>query len=148
MSKSTKLFVTGLCLIASISFNEALECYHCSSETIGSEQFCGQVFREDKIPETLERYNLSVVRSCTSTSEHLIPTCRKIEEKRNGNIITKRFCFYTNKSDSIFCNEPHDGSREFCQDCFTNKCNSASQLIAQQLGFILIPLLIAKVTLI
>ncbi|XP_055839820.1 uncharacterized protein LOC129907566 [Episyrphus balteatus] len=132
----------------STAATHALECYHCSSETIGSEQFCGRTFQKDSIPETLDKYNLSVVRSCTSTSEHLIPTCRKTVEEKNGNTITKRFCFYTNKSDSIFCNEPHDGSRVFCQDCFTDKCNSAPHLFAQQLGFIFIPLLVAKVTLI
>lgn len=47
----------------------------------------------------------------------------------NGKLITKRFCYYTNKSDPVeLCNitSPEKNVRRiFCEDCLTDRCNGA-----------------------
>ncbi|CAD6999472.1 unnamed protein product [Ceratitis capitata] len=82
-----------------------LECWHCSSETSGAEDFCGVTFDEDSVPssEMMKEHNFNVLRNCSSTthSEHERPVCRKTVEEINGKVVTKRFCYYTNKSDSL-----------------------------------------------
>lgn len=60
-----------------------LQCWHCSSDTIGAEDFCGDEFKEDNIPtESLKERNLSVLRNCNSSiaSEHERAVCRKTVE--------------------------------------------------------------------
>lgn len=64
--------------------NARLQCWHCSSDTVGSEEFCDEVFQEDKIPsELLKERNLSALRACNSSikSEHERPVCRKTVEE-------------------------------------------------------------------
>ncbi|XP_023308592.2 uncharacterized protein LOC111690354 [Lucilia cuprina] len=108
-----------------------LQCWHCSSDTHGSEDFCGNEFKESNIPDSLKERNISVMRSCNSTinSEHERAVCRKTIEEINGKQVVKRFCYYTNKSDTLdHCrNEPTEKNvnRVFCEDCLTDKCNNA-----------------------
>lgn len=132
-----------------------LQCWHCSSDTIGAEDFCGTEFRESDIPDLLKERNISILRSCNSTinSEHERAVCRKTIEKSkytitmtlifemkrikttsspvNGKEVVKRFCYYTNKSDTVdHCiKEPTEKNvvRIYCEDCLTDKCNLASK---------------------
>uniref|UniRef100_T1H4J0 Protein quiver n=1 Tax=Megaselia scalaris TaxID=36166 RepID=T1H4J0_MEGSC len=63
----------------------ALHCWQCSSDTLGAEDFCGEVFKKDSIPEDVQRRNyLDVTKHCNSSgihSEFLIPVCRKTVEE-------------------------------------------------------------------
>uniref|UniRef100_A0A1A9WL41 Protein sleepless n=1 Tax=Glossina brevipalpis TaxID=37001 RepID=A0A1A9WL41_9MUSC len=109
-----------------------LQCWHCSSDTRGAEDFCGTEFKESNIPtDLLAERNLSVIRHCNSTihSDHERAVCRKTIEEMNGKTITKRFCYYTNKSDPLdHCNTEiteKNVRRIFCQDCLSDKCNGA-----------------------
>lgn len=60
----------------------------------------------------------------------------------NGKLVTKRFCYYTNKSDPVeLCNvtSPEKNVRRiFCEDCLTDRCNGAARL-ATLLAAILLP---------
>ncbi|XP_030383325.1 uncharacterized protein LOC115630803 isoform X2 [Scaptodrosophila lebanonensis] len=86
------------------------------------------------------------MRSCNSSinSDHERAVCRKIVEDSNGKRITKRFCYYTNKSDPVeLCNvtsTEKNVQRIFCEDCMTNLCNAGTQL-ASMLGAFLFPTL-------
>ncbi|XP_037711448.1 uncharacterized protein LOC119548330 [Drosophila subpulchrella] len=109
-----------------------LQCWHCSSDTIGAEDFCDVTFQEDNIPtDLIKERNINLLRSCNSTinSDHERAVCRKTVEENNGKLITKRFCYYTNKSDPVeLCNitSPEKNVRRiFCQDCLTDRCNGA-----------------------
>lgn len=80
-----------------------LQCWHCSSDTIGAESFCGRDFKESNIPnDQFKERNISVVRYCNSTihSEHERAVCRKIIEESKLHkqwpeiIQTFQFCAY------------------------------------------------------
>ncbi|KAH8249515.1 hypothetical protein KR032_010149 [Drosophila birchii] len=125
-----------------------LECWHCSSDTIGSEDFCDVTFQEDNIPTDLIRErNINLLRSCNSTihSDHERPVCRKTVEENKGKIITKRFCYYTNKSDPVeLCNitsPEKNGRRIFCEDCLTDRCNGAYMGASLMEFVLLLPIL-------
>ncbi|SPP79594.1 uncharacterized protein LOC117581802 [Drosophila guanche] len=125
-----------------------LQCWHCSSDTIGAEDFCDVTFQEDNIPtELIKERNINLLRSCNSTinSDHERPVCRKTVEENNGKIITKRFCYYTNKSDPVeLCNvtSPEKNVRRiFCEDCLTDRCNGAPGLVAIMTAILMIPIL-------
>ncbi|XP_036329265.1 uncharacterized protein LOC118741404 [Rhagoletis pomonella] len=156
MESNLKICFTGICFILVALHCQAnqprqLECWHCSSETIGAEDFCDVTFDEDNIPkpEVMKEHNISVLRNCSSTthSEHERPVCRKTVEEINGKTITKRFCYYTNKSDSLeHCmEEPTENNvkRIFCQDCLADQCNGSGQQLATWLSQLL-PLALAK----
>ncbi|XP_053959747.1 uncharacterized protein LOC129249264 [Anastrepha obliqua] len=156
MENSLKIFLAGISLILLMHCSQAnqprqLECWHCSSETIGAEDFCDVTFDEDNIPrpEVMKEHNISVLRNCSSTthSEHERPVCRKTVEEINGKTITKRFCYYTNKSDSLeHCMEElteNNVKRIFCQDCLTDQCNGGGQQFVSWLSQLL-PLVLAK----
>ncbi|XP_037927212.1 uncharacterized protein LOC119661797, partial [Teleopsis dalmanni] len=139
-----------LFLLFTAEKNKILECWHCSSDTIGSKDFCDTTFQEDNIPtEILKDRRISVSRHCNNTinSMHERAVCRKTVEKINGETITKRFCYYTNKSDPLdHCQkDPTESSvqRIFCEDCETNKCNSAKKM-GVMLGGVVLPVLVAK----
>ncbi|KAH8377234.1 hypothetical protein KR093_004333, partial [Drosophila rubida] len=115
--------------------NQHLQCWHCSSETSGAEDFCDVTFQEDNIPhELIKERNIKLLRTCNSTinSDHERPVCRKTVEESNGKVITKRFCYYTNKADPVhLCNmtSPEKNvHRIFCEDCLTDRCNGAGPL--------------------
>ncbi|XP_075153320.1 target of wit [Haematobia irritans] len=116
--------------------NTPLVCWHCSSDTVGADEFCGSEFDEDKIPaDYMKERNLNAGRFCNSTinSEQERPVCRKTIEEINGKMVTKRFCYYTNKSDDLkYCmNDPTEKNinRIFCEDCLTEKCNGARKMV-------------------
>ncbi|TMW48540.1 hypothetical protein DOY81_006372 [Sarcophaga bullata] len=119
-----------LTLVYKVKAGTPLQCWHCSSDTAGSENFCGEEFQEGNIPEQLKDLNIVVTRNCNSTinSEHERAVCRKTIERTNGKTVVKRFCYYTNKSDALdYCrNEPTEKTvrRVFCEDCLTDKCNA------------------------
>ncbi|KAH8419267.1 hypothetical protein KR222_002060 [Zaprionus bogoriensis] len=152
MSASMKLTIAGFCLLATaynIQANEhqPLQCWHCSSDTIGAEDFCDVTFQEDNIPtDLIKMHNINLLRTCNSTinSDHERPVCRKTVEEINGKIITKRFCYYTNKSDLVhLCNSTNQEKnvqRLFCEDCLTDRCNGSARLAAL-LAAILLPVL-------
>ncbi|XP_067625927.1 UPAR/Ly6 domain-containing protein twit [Eurosta solidaginis] len=156
MLNNVKIILVAICCILLTHYSQAnppkqLACWHCSSETIGAEDFCDITFDEDNIPrqEMMKEHNISVLRNCTSTthSDHERPVCRKTVEKINGKTITKRFCYYTNKSDSLeHCmEEPTENNVEriFCQDCLTDQCNGVGQQLATWLSQLL-PIVLAK----
>ncbi|XP_012156904.1 uncharacterized protein LOC101460307 [Ceratitis capitata] len=156
MQNELKIVLGGVCLILVLHYSQAdlprqLECWHCSSETSGAEDFCGVTFDEDSVPssEMMKEHNFNVLRNCSSTthSEHERPVCRKTVEEINGKVVTKRFCYYTNKSDSLdrCMEEPTENNvvRIFCQDCQADRCNSADNHVAAWLGQLL-PLFLAK----
>ncbi|EDV33409.1 uncharacterized protein Dana_GF20964 [Drosophila ananassae] len=125
-----------------------LQCWHCSSDTYGAEDFCDVTFQEDNIPNDLIRErNINLLRTCNSTinSDHERPVCRKTVEENNGKIITKRFCYYTNKSDAVdLCNitTPDKNVRRiFCQDCLTDRCNGAYPGVSFMEFILLLPVL-------
>ncbi|EDW46396.1 uncharacterized protein LOC6618209 [Drosophila sechellia] len=136
-----KAFLAGLFLLANAwhitAVNEQhqkhhLQCWHCSSDTIGAEDFCDVTFQEDNIPtDLIKERNINLLRSCNGTinSDHERAVCRKTVEENNGKLITKRFCYYTNKSDPVeLCNitSPEKNVRRiFCEDCLTDRCNGA-----------------------
>ncbi|XP_030555446.1 uncharacterized protein LOC115758808 [Drosophila novamexicana] len=152
MSAPMKFIIAGFCLLAS-AYNikahehQHLQCWHCSSDTIGAEDFCDVTFQEDNIPtDLIKERNINLLRSCNSSinSDHERPVCRKTVEEYNGKIITKRFCYYTNKSDPVeLCNvtTPEKNVRRiFCEDCLTDRCNGSTRLAAL-LAVILLPAL-------
>ncbi|XP_073822361.1 target of wit [Musca autumnalis] len=151
MSMNLKMMIMGVVLLAAALKTEAaepnpnnrLQCWHCSSDTVGAEEFCGEVFNEDNIPvDLLKERNLSVLRACNSSikSEHERPVCRKTVEEINGQTVTKRFCYYTNKSDTLtHCmDDPTEKNvhRVFCEDCLTEKCNGAIAVGGNYLGLL------------
>lgn len=149
MQKDLKIVLGGICLILAVHCSKAeskqLECWHCSSETIGAEKFCKESFDEDGIPdpEVRKEHNINVLRNCSSTtnSEHERAVCRKTVEEINGKPVTKRFCYYTNKSDSMdrCMEEPTEKNvvRIFCQDCPTDRCNGVGKQLATWLSQLL-----------
>jgi len=61
-----------------------LQCWHCSSDTIGAEDFCDVTFQEDNIPtDLIKERNINLLRSCNSTinSDHERAVCRKTVEE-------------------------------------------------------------------
>uniref|UniRef100_A0A1B0FFL9 Protein sleepless n=1 Tax=Glossina morsitans morsitans TaxID=37546 RepID=A0A1B0FFL9_GLOMM len=129
-----------------------LQCWHCSSDTKGAEDFCDTEFKESNIPtDLLAERNLSVIRVCNSTihSEHERAVCRKTIEEMNGKTVTKRFCYYTNKSDPLdHCNTEiieKNVRRIFCQDCLSDKCNAAHKHDLNKMAATSITLIIAKI---
>ncbi|KAM7352333.1 target of wit [Cochliomyia hominivorax] len=130
-----KIMIISLIVLTAVYKSKAaestLKCWHCSSDTIGAEDFCGNEFKESNIPDLLKERNISVLRSCNSTinSEHERAVCRKTIEEINGKYVVKRFCYYTSKSDTVdHCrNEPTEKNvhRIYCEDCLTDKCNAA-----------------------
>ncbi|XP_065357478.1 UPAR/Ly6 domain-containing protein twit [Calliphora vicina] len=130
-----KVMIISLVILTAVykikAVESHLQCWHCGSDTIGAEDFCGNEFMESNIPDLLKDRNISVLRSCNSTinSEHERAVCRKTIEKINGKEVVKRFCYYTSKSDALdHCkNEPTEKNvrRDFCEDCLTDKCNDA-----------------------
>ncbi|XP_039952128.1 uncharacterized protein LOC120769279 [Bactrocera tryoni] len=155
MQKDLKIILGGICLILAVHCSKAepkqLECWHCSSETIGAEDFCKESFDEDGIPdeEMRREHNINVLRNCSSTtnSEHEQAVCRKTVEEINGKVVTKRFCYYTNKSDSLdrCMEEPTEKNvvRIFCQDCQKDRCNGAGKKFITWLSQLL-PLFLAN----
>ncbi|XP_068151263.1 UPAR/Ly6 domain-containing protein twit [Drosophila tropicalis] len=155
MSVLVKLIIAGVFLLANafhiqgVEQPRHLQCWHCSSDTVGAEDFCDVTFQEDSIPEDFIRErNINLLRSCNSTinSDHEKAVCRKtVEEGANGKYITKRFCYYTNKSDPLeLCNvtSPDKNVRRiFCEDCTTDRCNSAEHLMGIMIVTILMPFL-------
>ncbi|XP_017848071.1 uncharacterized protein LOC108603622 [Drosophila busckii] len=151
MSATMKYIFAGLCLLLSTCNirahqHQALQCWHCSSATVGSDGFCGVTFQEDNIPyEQLKESNSNPLRTCNSSinSDHERPVCRKtVDETNDGKLITKRFCYYTNKSDPVeLCNmtKPDNNMRRiFCEDCLSDRCNGSARLAAI-LAAILLP---------
>uniref|UniRef100_A0A1A9ZFI5 Protein sleepless n=1 Tax=Glossina pallidipes TaxID=7398 RepID=A0A1A9ZFI5_GLOPL len=104
-----------------------LQCWHCSSDTKGAEDFCDTEFKESNIPtDLLAERNLM-----------------------NGKTVTKRFCYYTNKSDPLdHCNTEiieKNVRRIFCQDCLSDKCNAAHKHDLNKMAATSITLIIAKI---
>uniref|UniRef100_A0A1I8P5N0 Protein sleepless n=1 Tax=Stomoxys calcitrans TaxID=35570 RepID=A0A1I8P5N0_STOCA len=142
MPLNMKLMIFSVFMLTAVSKikadetpNAPLQCWHCSSDTAGAENFCGEEFSEDSIPwDLMKERNLSAMRSCSSTikSEHERPVCRKTIEEINGKTVVKRFCYYTNKSDTLnHCmDDPTEKNvrRVFCEDCLTEKCNGATMM--------------------
>lgn len=147
-----KFIIAGFCLLATAyniraHENKPLQCWHCASDTKGAEDFCDVTFQEDNIPQDLiKERNINLLRTCNSTinSDHERPVCRKTVEETNGKIITKRYCYYTNKSDAVdLCNmtSPEKNVRRiFCEDCLTDRCNGAARMAAI-FAAILLPIL-------
>ncbi|KAL5279650.1 hypothetical protein ACFFRR_003943 [Megaselia abdita] len=152
-SKSVQYFIGFIVLAAltQIKGSNALQCWTCSSETIGAENFCGEIFREQNIPEDIKKRNyLDVTKVCNKTGIHsdfIIPVCRKTVEENilDGKITVKRFCYFTNKSDSLdqckMDTIDQGVKRTFCQDCTTDRCNTASEIFT---SILLVPLVLIK----
>ncbi|XP_034100604.1 uncharacterized protein LOC117565549 [Drosophila albomicans] len=152
MTASMKYIIAGFCLLSTVrnirgEERKPLQCWHCSSETAGAEDFCDVTFQEDNIPqELIKERNINLLRTCNSSinSDHERPVCRKTVEESNGKVITKRYCYYTNKADPLYlCNmtSPDKNVRRiFCEDCLEDSCNGAGSLVSF-LSALLLPLL-------